>query len=240
MVAQEAWHNYRARNDSVVVDHFQGLYKSTLVCPQCSFRSIKFDPFMYLSLPLPTTKTCTVEVTVIHMDGAARPMLYAVRVAKNGSIGARGALVGSTMCLFPFICIAWCWYRCPLLLHVCAHDNATVLASFHSPEKTTTKEKGEYMGVLAPPCTAAGDLYQALATMLGIEPPPERSLMLGEVTTSGTMQPLTKMDEPVSHLRRYQTVVAYHYSAQAACGPSDSRHEVHIFNRCVWQCCCVH
>lgn len=87
MVAQEAWHNYRARNDSVVVDHFQGLYKSTLVCPLCSYRSVKFDPFMYLSLPLPTAKTCTVEVTVIHMDGTARPMLYAVRVAKNGSIG---------------------------------------------------------------------------------------------------------------------------------------------------------
>lgn len=87
MVAQEAWQSYRARNDSVVVDHFQGLYKSTLVCPQCSYRSVKFDPFMYLSLPLPTAKTCVVEVTVIHMDGSARPMLFAVRVAKNGTIG---------------------------------------------------------------------------------------------------------------------------------------------------------
>ena len=34
----------------------QGLYKSTLVCPQCSYSSVKFDPFMYLSLPLPESK----------------------------------------------------------------------------------------------------------------------------------------------------------------------------------------
>lgn len=53
-VAAEAWENYKARNDSVIVDHFQGLYKSTLRCPQCDKTSVKFDPFMYLSLPLPT------------------------------------------------------------------------------------------------------------------------------------------------------------------------------------------
>jgi ubiquitin C-terminal hydrolase len=53
-VAAEAWENYKARNDSVIVDHFQGLYKSTLRCPHCDKTSVKFDPFMYLSLPLPT------------------------------------------------------------------------------------------------------------------------------------------------------------------------------------------
>lgn len=34
----------------------QGLYKSTLVCPQCIYSSVKFDPFMYLSLPLPESR----------------------------------------------------------------------------------------------------------------------------------------------------------------------------------------
>lgn len=34
-LAQEAWQGYKKRNDSVIVDLFQGQYKSTLVCPEC-------------------------------------------------------------------------------------------------------------------------------------------------------------------------------------------------------------
>jgi ubiquitin C-terminal hydrolase len=30
-VADESWNYHKARNDSVIVDHFQGQYKSTLV-----------------------------------------------------------------------------------------------------------------------------------------------------------------------------------------------------------------
>ncbi|KAK9816595.1 hypothetical protein WJX72_002470 [[Myrmecia] bisecta] len=85
-VAQEAWDNYRARNDSVIVDNFQGLYKSTLVCPKCSFKSVKFDPFMYLSLPLPSSKTRSVSVTVVHTDGSCAPKVYSVEVAKAGTV----------------------------------------------------------------------------------------------------------------------------------------------------------
>jgi ubiquitin C-terminal hydrolase len=44
--AEEAWRNYRANNDSVIVDHFQGLYKSTLVCPTCSHKSVSFEPMV--------------------------------------------------------------------------------------------------------------------------------------------------------------------------------------------------
>ena len=43
-------------NNSRIVDAFQGQYKSTLVCPDCENRSVKFDPFMYLTVPLPTTR----------------------------------------------------------------------------------------------------------------------------------------------------------------------------------------
>lgn len=35
VVAAEAWAQYKQRNDSVVVDLFQGQYKSKLVCPKC-------------------------------------------------------------------------------------------------------------------------------------------------------------------------------------------------------------
>jgi ubiquitin carboxyl-terminal hydrolase 4/11 len=52
-----AWEGYKKRNDSVIVDLFQGQYKSTLVCPECSKVSITFDPFMYLTLPLPVQRS---------------------------------------------------------------------------------------------------------------------------------------------------------------------------------------
>ena len=35
-IAREAWENYKRRNDSVILDIFHGLLKSTLVCPQCN------------------------------------------------------------------------------------------------------------------------------------------------------------------------------------------------------------
>lgn len=34
-LAQESWDGYMKRNDSVIVDLFQGQYQSTLVCPEC-------------------------------------------------------------------------------------------------------------------------------------------------------------------------------------------------------------
>ena len=35
-LARKSWEGYMLRNDSVIVDLFQGQYKSTLVCPECS------------------------------------------------------------------------------------------------------------------------------------------------------------------------------------------------------------
>lgn len=52
-LAAEVWQDYIQQNDSVIVDIFHGLLKSALVCPDCSKVSVKFEPFSYLSLPLP-------------------------------------------------------------------------------------------------------------------------------------------------------------------------------------------
>jgi len=52
IVAQEAWENHKARNDSKIVTLFQGQLKSTITCPTCNKSSITFDPLMYLTLPL--------------------------------------------------------------------------------------------------------------------------------------------------------------------------------------------
>ncbi|XWS73790.1 hypothetical protein CRYUN_Cryun02cG0159600 [Craigia yunnanensis] len=83
-VADEYWQNHLARNDSIIVDVCQGQFKSTLVCPECKKVSITFDPFMYLSLPLPSTTLRTMTVTVISTDGTSQPSPFTITVLKSG------------------------------------------------------------------------------------------------------------------------------------------------------------
>ncbi|KAJ0084359.1 hypothetical protein Patl1_30249 [Pistacia atlantica] len=83
-VADEYWQNHLARNDSIIVDVCQGQYKSTLVCPVCKKVSTTFDPFMYLSLPLPSTTMRAMTLTVLSTDGNAKPSPYTITVPKYG------------------------------------------------------------------------------------------------------------------------------------------------------------
>lgn len=61
-----AWSNYLARNKSIIVDLFQGQLRNTMTCRNnkliqadgthgCGHKNVKFDPFMYLSLPISDT-----------------------------------------------------------------------------------------------------------------------------------------------------------------------------------------
>ncbi|EHA99649.1 Ubiquitin carboxyl-terminal hydrolase 15 [Heterocephalus glaber] len=86
VVAEEAWENHLKRNDSIIVDIFHGLFKSTLVCPECAKISVTFDPFCYLTLPLPMKKERTLEVYLVRMDPLIKPMQYKVVVPKIGNI----------------------------------------------------------------------------------------------------------------------------------------------------------
>lgn len=86
MVAKEAWENHRLRNDSVIVDTFHGLFKSTLVCPECAKVSVTFDPFCYLTLPLPLKKDRIMEVFLVPADPHCRPIQYRVTVPLMGAI----------------------------------------------------------------------------------------------------------------------------------------------------------
>lgn len=86
-MAQTCWDQYRSRNDSVIVDLFQGQYRSTVVCPECdkvsretsmvsweiligfvAQVSITFDPFMYVTTNLPVVKKWTGKVYFVPLD----------------------------------------------------------------------------------------------------------------------------------------------------------------------------
>lgn len=85
-VAREAWKRHKERNNSIIVDWFQGQLKSTLVCPECERVSITFDPSMYLSLPLPMKTTRVIPVTLFYLDPTKQPMKYACEVNKFGNV----------------------------------------------------------------------------------------------------------------------------------------------------------
>ena len=48
------WKVYLERNDSIITDIFSGLLKSELICNNCGFNNITFDPFNTLTLPIPS------------------------------------------------------------------------------------------------------------------------------------------------------------------------------------------
>ncbi|SOV11979.1 ubiquitin carboxyl-terminal hydrolase 2, putative [Plasmodium gaboni] len=64
-VAEASWNRHKEINNSIIVDLFQGQYRSRLQCPKCKKVSITFDPFMYLSIPLPPKKNHRVWFHVI-------------------------------------------------------------------------------------------------------------------------------------------------------------------------------
>jgi len=85
-IAGEAWENYKKRNDSVILDLFHGLLKSTVVCPECPKISVTFDPFCHLSLPLPVKKERQIECFLVPMDHTKCPTQFKVTVPKNGQM----------------------------------------------------------------------------------------------------------------------------------------------------------
>lgn len=63
-LARTTWDGYLSRNDSVIVDLFQGQYKSTLICPECSKVRFVFCMraqrlILWLRCRLPSIRSCT-------------------------------------------------------------------------------------------------------------------------------------------------------------------------------------
>jgi ubiquitin carboxyl-terminal hydrolase 4/11/15 len=63
-----AWQNHLRRNQSIVVDKFQGQFRSCLRCSVCNFESVTFDPFMYVSIPVPKTDVRVLNIFYLSSD----------------------------------------------------------------------------------------------------------------------------------------------------------------------------
>ena len=89
IVAAEAWKTYLKRNQSIIVDLMQGQYKSKVVCPDCNRVSITFDPYMFLSVPLPTQKYKIIEYTFVDCTKTnIVPTVYGIKINKFYDITA--------------------------------------------------------------------------------------------------------------------------------------------------------
>ncbi|RLN86385.1 hypothetical protein BBJ28_00005012 [Nothophytophthora sp. Chile5] len=84
-VAGDEWQQFLRRNDSVIVDNFMGQLRSHVTCsdPACGNESITFDPYMNLSVPIPSNESVVVQAQLFWANGKL-PMKYAVRLPKDG------------------------------------------------------------------------------------------------------------------------------------------------------------
>ncbi|OJT09766.1 Ubiquitin carboxyl-terminal hydrolase 8 [Trametes pubescens] len=53
IASEQEWQIYRMRDDSLVVDFFQGQYRNRMECLTCHKTSTTYNTFMYLTLPVP-------------------------------------------------------------------------------------------------------------------------------------------------------------------------------------------
>ncbi|KXN92430.1 Ubiquitin carboxyl-terminal hydrolase 4 [Leucoagaricus sp. SymC.cos] len=96
-LAKKSWDGYLLRNDSVIVDLFQGQYQSTLVCPECEKVSITFDPFMYLTLPIPIEKKWTHTIYYVPLNPQQPHVKVPIELNRDASFKDLKNLLGRWM-----------------------------------------------------------------------------------------------------------------------------------------------
>lgn len=79
--AKRSWKTRLARDNSFIMDLFQAQLKSVVECPDCHKVSITFDPFMFLSVPLPSKRR---YVTVDLLSGNSF-IKYSVPIRQNSN-----------------------------------------------------------------------------------------------------------------------------------------------------------
>lgn len=89
-----AWEAHLSRNDSLVLDTFYGLFRSTCVCPHCERVSVSFDAFNHVSLEIPQ-EDHQVVYSVLFFPASngdpnlsVQPIRYALDLPRNSSVAA--------------------------------------------------------------------------------------------------------------------------------------------------------
>ncbi|KAI9095548.1 hypothetical protein DFS34DRAFT_626379 [Phlyctochytrium arcticum] len=91
VIAAKAWEIYSLRNDSIIVDLFQGQYRSRVECLSCHKYSVTFDPYMFLSVPIPDRRQMLITVSVLPWEGTIN------KLPDNDNLGHQARF--ETVCL---------------------------------------------------------------------------------------------------------------------------------------------
>ena len=67
-LAEASWRRHKLSNDSVIVDIFHGQLRSELICPICNYQCVVFDPYVSVTLPLPTEKMTSIRYFFIPWE----------------------------------------------------------------------------------------------------------------------------------------------------------------------------
>jgi ubiquitin carboxyl-terminal hydrolase 8 len=62
IASDREWRAWKARNDSLIVDFFQGQFRSRLQCLTCKKTSTTYNVFSILQLPIPYSRSSKVPI----------------------------------------------------------------------------------------------------------------------------------------------------------------------------------
>ncbi|OUM68860.1 hypothetical protein PIROE2DRAFT_31589, partial [Piromyces sp. E2] len=63
--AKTSWDLHIRRENSIIVDLFYGQYRSINICQTCNTKRLNFEPFVYLTLPIPENQEIEVPIQVL-------------------------------------------------------------------------------------------------------------------------------------------------------------------------------
>eukprot|EP00522_Entomoneis_paludosa_P009884 CAMPEP_0172454722 /NCGR_PEP_ID=MMETSP1065-20121228/11632_1 /TAXON_ID=265537 /ORGANISM="Amphiprora paludosa, Strain CCMP125" /LENGTH=1289 /DNA_ID=CAMNT_0013207101 /DNA_START=90 /DNA_END=3959 /DNA_ORIENTATION=+ len=86
--AEKAWGLHLQRENSRVLENFMGQVKSRVQCsePGCGRVSTTFEPFMYLSVPIPGSSERTISVVFVPLDPLKRAQQLSITLPKAALI----------------------------------------------------------------------------------------------------------------------------------------------------------
>ena len=86
--AKRAWDAHLMRENSRILEAFVGQGKTRLQCPRssCGRVSTTYDPFMFLSVPIPGATDRTLTVTFVPLDPSKRRMKLSITLSKTANI----------------------------------------------------------------------------------------------------------------------------------------------------------
>ena len=88
VAAKKAWSLHLQRENSRVLDNFMGQVKSRLECCEegCNRVSTTFDPFMYLSVPIPGSTDRDMEIVFVPLDPMICMQKFTINIPKTGLV----------------------------------------------------------------------------------------------------------------------------------------------------------